>query len=244
MAINPFFDLYEQDAEQQLWNDLVIESIKQIGEDVQYIPRNLVNFDRLLGADDSSRFDDTYTIEMQTINIMGFTGDKEFYSQFGHQVRDELTLSVSKERWISEVGIFEDMQTPQQGDLIWHRRYNKLFVIKFVDPREAFYQLGKLYTWELICEVFEYSGEEIDTGLEEIDIISERSTNVVDWALTDENGLILTDEDGNVLVVDEYELQTIQPGSTNDYIGPELERIANNDISTHDPFGFLSSQSQ
>ena len=101
MAINPFFDLYEQDGEQELWNDLVTESIQILGEDVQYIPRNLVNFDRLLGADDSSRFDDTYTIEMQVINVMGFGGDKEFYSQFGHQVRDELTLSVNRERWSS-----------------------------------------------------------------------------------------------------------------------------------------------
>jgi hypothetical protein len=244
MAINPFFDLYEQNNEQELWNDLVTESIQILGEDVLYIPRNLINFDRLLGADDSSRFDDSYTIEMQVINVMGFGGDKEFYSQFGHQVRDELTLSVNRERWMSEVGLFENVQTPQEGDLIWIKRYNKLFSIKFVDPRENFYQLGRLYTWELICEVFEYSGEAIDTGVEEVDDISERSTNVVDWAMTDEAGLILTDEDGNILTVDEYDLQTINPGSTNDYVPGELQNIANNDISTHDPFGFLSSQSR
>lgn len=242
MTVNPFFEFQDVTSEQDLWDDLTVESIQMFGEDVLYIPRHLVNFDKLLGSDDSSRFETAYTIEMRTKNVLGFSGDKEFYSQFGHQIRDELVLTVSRRRWMTEVGSLEDKTTPDEGDLIWHNRYHKLFVIKYVDPRESFYSLGKLYTWELTCEVFEYSGEDIDTGVNDVDVFEQISPNDYHWALTDENGNVLTDENDNILVVDQYDLDAIDPGTVTEYVPDELKTVANYNIKPVDPFDFTQSQ--
>lgn len=214
MTVNPFFEFSDVGAEQDLWEDLIVESIQMFGEDLQYIPRHLFNYDQLMGADDSSKFDVAYTIEMRTKSVLGFSGDKEFYSQFGHQIRDEVVFTVARQRWMAEVGSKEDTPTPDEGDLIWHPRYKKLFVIKYVDPREAFYQLGKVYTWELTCEVFEYSGETIDTGVEDVDAIENQ-----------------TPTDANT-----------GPNSVNTYVPAELNTIANYDITNEDPFDFVKSQ--
>ncbi len=242
MTINPFFEYTENENEQDFWNDQIIEAIQIFGRDVRYIPRHLVNFDKLLGADDSSRYDSSYVIEMLLENNYGYGGDKEFFSQFGHQVRDQVILTVSKDRFMSEVGLFEGTDMPNESDLIWHPMLKKLFVITYVDPREMFYQLGKIYTWQLTCEVFEYSGEEIETGDPDVDDLSEMSTNLVDWALTNENGLILTDEDGNVLHIGNYVIGEIVPTAENDYLPPELKTKTEFDISIQDPFGFLQGQ--
>lgn len=243
MTVNQWYQPYDQVAEQNIWNDNIIESIQFYGIDVKYIPRHLVDYDQLLGADDSSRFDSNHMVEMQMINMYGFGGDKDFYSKFGHQVRDEVTFSVSRDRWKTEVGDYENQPVPDEGDLIFVKKWNKLFSIKYVDPREMFYQLGELYTWELTCEVFEFSGETINTGDPDIDAqFAAKNINDVTWALTDEHGNILTDEDDNILVVDGYSLEEIDPGSSNDYLPPELKTTTGLDVNIQDPFGFLQSQ--
>lgn len=244
MTVNHFVEPYERVNEQDLWNDLIVEAIQMYGHDVRYIPRHLANFDQLFVADDSSRFDAAYTVEMQVINVLGFGGDKDFYSQFGHQIRDELVLSVSRDRWQAEVGAYEGYSTPKEGDLIWVGEFHKIFVIKYVDPRENFYQLGKLYTWELTCEVFEYSSEEFDTGDREIDQIDLQSIDAVAWALTDENGNVLTDENGNILTVDGFSTSAVDPDSENDYLPPELANTADLNVAIVDPFDFLQGQSE
>lgn len=244
MTVNPYLNLYDNANHQDLWNSMVVQSIQWFGMDVSYLPRHLQNYDELLGADDASQFTNAYVVEMQIINTYGFEGDKDFYSKFGHQVRDQIVLSVNRTRWLESVGNEANLQqVPNEGDLIWISKYKKLFVIKYVDPREMFYQLGSLYTWELTCEVFEYSGEEINTGDPEIDSITLRSTNDVDWALTDEHGNILTDEQGNILTVDGFSTETVDPGSQNDYLPVELRNVANVDITIVDPFDFIQSQS-
>lgn len=244
MTINKYIEPYDNKNHQDLWNDLMIQAIQQLGEEVQYLPRHLQNYDQLLGADDSSSFDNAWTVEMQVITSYGFGGDKEFYSKFGEQVRDEVVLAVNRERWTTEVGKYASQSVPNEGDMLFVKRWNKMFVIKFVDPREMFYQHGALYTWELTCEVFEYSGETIDTGDQDIDDISLISTNDVNWALTDENGNILTDEEGNILTVDGFSIGAVDPGSQNDYLPGEVLEEANVNITTIDPFDFLQSQSR
>src|SRR5688500_4825536 len=104
MATNPYFTSYEEESEQDLLEDLIIECIQIGGHDVKYIPRELANFDQLFGADDSSRYEQAFTVEVYVKSVLGFGGDKDFFSQFGHQVRDEVVFSVSKTRWNLEVG--------------------------------------------------------------------------------------------------------------------------------------------
>ena len=45
----------------------------------------------------------------------------------------------------------------------------RLFEVKFVEHEVNFYQLGKLYVYELKCELFEYEDEIIDTSITEVD---------------------------------------------------------------------------
>ena len=75
-------------SEQNLFEDLIIESLKIYGQDVYYIPRTLVNRDNILGEDAASKFDDAYIIEMYIENIDGFEGSGDLYSKFGLEMRD------------------------------------------------------------------------------------------------------------------------------------------------------------
>ena len=88
-------------------------------------------------------------------------------------------------------------------------KHNSIFL-------EMFYQLGNLQTWELTCELFEYSNEQFNTGITDIDIIQTKfSTNILDYSITDENDLYLTDENENFITTEKYNLETIVSGAQN-----------------------------
>jgi hypothetical protein len=169
MAVNPFFaNNYSSSLDQGILEGLVIDSIKQFGMDIRYIPRQLVDYDDLYGEDTISEYNSNYPIEMYVDNFMGFTGDQTFLSKFNLEVRDELTLVVSIKRFEEEVP--DNIRSrPMEGDLIFFPFGNRVFYIKFVEHREFFYQLGKLYTYKLTCEAWEYSGEKLNTGIAALD---------------------------------------------------------------------------
>ena len=79
-------------TEQNLYEDLVIESLKIFGQDVYYIPRTLVNRDNILNEDPASKFDDAYLIEAYLEDVEGFEGTGDLYSKFGLEIRDEATF--------------------------------------------------------------------------------------------------------------------------------------------------------
>mgnify|MGYP003155218631 CR=1 FL=1 len=83
------------------------------------------------------------------------------------EIRDTVDLVVSKKRFGDETGI----SRPREGDLIYLPLTNGLFEIKFVEHENPFYQAGKLYTYKLSCELFQYSQEDIDTDYSDIDKI-------------------------------------------------------------------------
>ena len=171
MARNPYFREYT--GEQDLAEDLTIEIIKTMGKDMVYIPRTLVNEDKLFGEDTISKFDDGYELEMYVASVDGFEGEGDIISRFGLEIRDRMSLVVSKKRFQNEVGVYEDITRPREGDLIYFPLSKTLFEINFVEHENPFYQHGKLYTYVLSCEVFTYSQEEIDTGYNEIDTVEE-----------------------------------------------------------------------
>lgn len=200
-----------------------------------YVVRTLQNFDSVYGTDDQSIYQDTYLVEMYVKTIRGFGGDKDFLNQFGAQIRDEVVFSVTRRSFDEFVGVGANLNRPREGDLVFFPKNQKCFVIKFVDSREMFYQLGALYTYELTCEVFEYSGEMFATGIPEIDAIMGQSTNVIDWALTDELGNYLKTEDGDYLVQDGFAIETVDPGAaTNKEFQTEFNNFV--DWSETDPF--------
>ena len=83
-------------SEQNLYEDIVIESLKIYGQDVFYLPRDIVNEDTILGDDIPSRFNSSYMLEMYIENTEGFDGEGEFLSKFNLEVRDQIVFSLSK----------------------------------------------------------------------------------------------------------------------------------------------------
>ena len=73
-------------AEQNLYEDLIVESLKIYGQDVYYIPRTLVNRDTILNEDPASKFDDAYLMEAYIENVDGFEGSGDLYSKFGLEI--------------------------------------------------------------------------------------------------------------------------------------------------------------
>jgi len=136
------------------------------------MPRTLVNEDKIFGEDRISQFNDSRVIEMYIKNVDGFEGEGTFVSNFGLEVRDQITLTVSRRRWtqLSFEGEGRDKE-PKAGDLIYFPLTDGLFQVMHVQDANTFYQTGSLQTFDLVCELFAYSDEKIDTGIEEIDDI-------------------------------------------------------------------------
>jgi hypothetical protein len=161
-------------SEQRLIEDLTVEAIKMHGEDMVYIPRTLMNEDKLFGEDTQSKFDDGYSLEMYIESADGFEGDGDFVSKFGLEIRDSVSLIFSKKRFEQVVTVNEaSIPKPREGDLIYFPLSKGLFEIKFVEHENPFYQLGKLHTYKVSCELFVYSHEEIDTGYSDIDALED-----------------------------------------------------------------------
>ena len=230
MTTNFYFNNFAASNEQNLLHDLIIESIRIYGEDMFYVPRKLNNYDQMLGADDSSSYETAIFVELYIKSVDGFGGDGNFMSKFGLQIRDQVVFSIAQRVFAREVASITTQLRPNEGDLIFFPLNDKCFQIKYVKKQEMFYPLGTLPTWELTCELFEYSNETLNTGIPEIDKLQTQfSTNVYDWALLDESGNVLTDESGNILVREDYgnnisqfeDNDIIQFGSNNFPIGSD-----------------------
>jgi len=81
-----------------------------------------------------------------------------------------------------------DADRPQEGDLVYHPIFEKMFEINFVDDDEPFYQLDNKPVYKLRCKQFEYASEVIDTGIATIDAIEgDLSTDSRQYQITLEN---------------------------------------------------------
>ena len=236
MATNFFFNNFQASQEQLLLEDLVIEAIRIYGHDIYYIPRTLNNYDDVYGADDQSSYGQAYPMEMYIKSIDGFGGDQEFLSKFGVEIRNQVVFSVARRRFSEDVGEFTTQVRPNEGDVIWFPLNQRAFVVRYVNKYEMFYQLGALQTWELTCEVFEYSGETFNTGIPEIDNLQKNNDlNIFDWALKTEIGDMIMTEDGDYIAASEnVSLEDLLPNADNDEIQAESDTFI--DFSSIDPF--------
>ena len=207
MPTNVYFDTGTK-PEQHLYEDLMIEQLKIYGQEVFYIPRTLVKEDELFGEDTLSKFGDAYLIEMYFENIDGFEGEKEIMSKFGLQMNEDVTFVVSRRRFEQLVSHDSNLivkTRPNEGDLVYFPKVSKIFEISFVDKDDPFYQVHNLPAFKLKCKTFEYSGEDLDTGITEIDAIeTDNSLDLLQYQMTLEQsgtfneGLQLEDGTGNV----------------------------------------------
>ena len=123
---------------------------------------------------------------------------------------------------------------PQEGDLVFFPLVNKIFEIKFVEHEDIFYQTGRLQSYDLRCELFKYSSEQIRTGNTEIDSTETAGTlDTLLYELLLEDGNKLLEEEGDS-IVQEYQLFTQDTGANNSFFQSEGESII--DFSERNPF--------
>ena len=173
MATNHYFSQRVK-SEQNLYEDIIIESLKIYGQDVYYLPRDIVNEDKILGEDVPSRFNSAYKVEMYIENTEGFDGEGDLFTKFGVEIRDQATFIVARKRWTQTVARYDnEIQTirPMEGDVIYLPLSNSMFQIMAVEHEQPFYQLSNLPTYKMRCELFEYGGEDLDTNINVIDAI-------------------------------------------------------------------------
>ena len=254
MPTNFYFDTGTT-AEKRLYEDLVIEQLKVFGQDVFYMPRTLIAEDTVLGEDTLSKFDDAYMIEMYFENTDGFAGDKEIMNQFGLENREEATFVVSQRRFEDMIAPDDNIGTrPKEGDLIYFPLVSKVFEISFVDHDEPFYQIGNLPVYKLSVKTFDYSSEEMDTGIKEIDAIETAYTLdsmgfqlALEQTTTFNQGISLEDNSGLIGLFESGSFSAYSGSSPSDKIIGENEElngaiIAENLADTWEPVYIIQEE--
>ena len=144
------------------------------GMDVFYLPRGTRDsVDYLYGEDTLKQYVTAFPLEMYMENVTGMDGEQDFISKFGLEIRDEITLLVSRRRFVATV----PQTRPNEGDLVYVPLLKNLYEITFVeheDQQTMFYTLGRgrggnVYVYALKMKLYVFSNEIISTGINEID---------------------------------------------------------------------------
>jgi len=248
MATNHFFqggNSIGATSEQRLVEDLVLESLKIYGHDIYYMPRTLVNQDKIFDEDELSRFTQAYPMEMYLDNVNGYEGQGDIFTRFGLEVRDQATFVLAKRRWedlvLTSGGTFTQTTRPSEGDLLYMPKTKSIFEIKYVDFQNPFYQLNQIYVFRLVCELFEYSSEDLDTGITEIDAIETKySQDMLEYQLLQESGKLLLNETNGCIINEAYNTAVSEPIDNVDFDNlVTLEGIL--DFSEKNPFGEIGA---
>lgn len=184
MATSNYFNNYGARNEQRLIEDLIVESIKIMGFDAWYIPiSNPQDRDILFGEDPLKKFQAAYPIEMYLSTVLNYDGDRDYFSKFGLEIRNEASVIVSKRSFSQRIPT--EIVRPREGDLVYVPVINgvgNLFEITFTDHTKDFFMLGRKvpYFYELKLEQFRFSQEIIDTGVDEIDSIVQDVAYTID----------------------------------------------------------------
>lgn len=195
MPVNPYFNFTTFATEQTLVDNLIIESIQIYGHNAYYLRRDAVDLDTLFGEDPLAKYPQAYPIELYLKSSESFQGQSEFISKFGLHIEDQATFLMSVTRFNSVVA--GALVRPRENDIIFiemtpTNRY--LFEIRFVEDKEQLFQIGKLYTYELRCELMNYSHERIETNIPEIDDAIERTGYTLNLQLGAGTGIFIDDE--------------------------------------------------
>ena len=237
-----FFNNFQSSQEQDLIEDLIIESINIYGIDAYYRPKTYGDYDFLYGEDDLGTFKEFYTVPMYINTVEGFGGEGDFLSKFGVEQRDTMTMSVARRTFEQDVGREDlaNIERPREGDVIFFPLNKKLYTVNFVEHEPVFYQMGSLQFYELRLEMFEYGGERFNTGISDIDVLEDtRSTDIFlhNQLLMETGDLPIHIETGQRVLLDGIGTALDQDDIT-DSENTFLETGADNfiDFSDADPF--------
>lgn len=237
MTTNFYFNNFQNSQEQLLIEDLVLESIKIYGHDMWYCPRTLVAKDDIYGEDTISEYNSAYLIDLYVKNVDSYEGDGTFLSKFNLEIRDQMTLTVSFRNFMNEVGSIATIDRPREGDLIYIPMLDRLFIIKYVSKNAVFYQMGSIQMYDLVCEMFEYSSERLNTGIEAIDSIEkDLSLDASNYSLLTQDGFIITDQDGYQIIQNGYNFENQARDPYEDNTEFQLEGESILDWTQIDPF--------
>jgi hypothetical protein len=177
MATSSYFNNYGAKKEQNLIEDLIVESIKIMGFDAFYLPNdNDAARDLLYGEDPVKKFKSAFPLEMYlSSDPTDYIGQKDIFTKFGLEIKDDVNVIVSRRSFQQRVPQ-NTFTRPREGDLVYIPFLNgtgELFEIKFAEQAKDFHQLGRKqpYFYELSLEKFKYSQEEIATGVADIDLV-------------------------------------------------------------------------
>jgi len=177
MAVSVYFNNYNSLSEQRVIEDLIVESIKIMGFDAYYLPNNNNQArDLLYGEDPVRKFESAFQLELYLSSSMEYEGEKEFFSKFGLEIKNNVKVIVSKRTFTQRIPNNANLTRPNEGDLIYIPFLNgtgELFEIKFTNQTKDFFMLGRKvpYFYELEMEKFKYSQEVIATGISDIDTV-------------------------------------------------------------------------
>ena len=126
---------------------------------------------------------------------------------------------------------------PEKLDIKKSDTGKKIFEISFVDHDDPFYQIHNVPAFKLKCKTFEYSSEDIDTGIAEIDAIE--TDNSLDQlafqlSLEDGTGALLT-ETGDYIIQEAYVVDKVDENAMNDFFDKQDDTIL--DFTESNPFG-------
>jgi hypothetical protein len=235
MARNNYFKVSSRES--NLFEQLVVEQIKIYGFDVHYIFRKFQNLDNLFGEDPVSKFTKSFQVEMFVSNYEFFESQNKLMDKFGINIQDSVNLMVSKKRFSEEAARYGTDTSPQEGDLIYLPMADRLMYVKYVNKTPVFYQMGSIQMYDLVCEMFEYSGEQLNTGIAAIDNIERDLSLSLDlYNITTSDGLILITQDGTPIIQSGYSFETQAGDPFEDNTEFELEGDSILDWTQIDPF--------
>lgn len=230
MSLNPYFNNYNNPAEQQLFEDMQVESIEMFGMRVYYLPRTVVTKDNILREGEIIHYEKAIPITAYLKGDSGWGGDGVFLSKYGPEIRASITFVAAMRSFKVEA----EQYRPNEGDLIYLPLNGKLFTIQFVDHETHFYELGKNYTWDIPTELFDYSNEKFATGISEIDDkYNAYSNDTSQHRVKDTEGVDLESESGDFFLDEDFELNDV--ASQNDVFEREAHKTL--DHTETDPFG-------
>jgi hypothetical protein len=235
LATNFYFNNFQASGEQELLTNLVMESIKIYGNDTYYLPFSDPQMDTIYGEDVNREYNNNAMLEMYIKNVDGFGGDGQFLSKFNLEVRDTITFSLSIRAFQNEVGQVFNIERPREGDLIWFVPSQRMFKITYVEKYPVFLQLGTVAFYDVKCEMYEYSGERFNTGIDQIDLAMNRVSPAMNIeSLNTEDGLELVDQSGYTLLLDSWDINNAVASADNDTIQTEATAFIN--FTEIDPF--------
>tara|TARA_R100001591_G_C4328408_1_gene177414 strand:- start:348 stop:1091 length:744 start_codon:yes stop_codon:yes gene_type:complete len=244
MTINHYFQsgtTIGRNSEQLLHEDLIIECLKIYGFEVFYMPRSSVSLDTILNEDPLNKYTQAYPLEMYLSDINGFQGEGDLLTKFGVEIRDQANFTVSKRRWdqtVARAGSVQLDTRPAEGDLLFFPLTKSFFEIRRVEGTDPFFQLGKLYVYNLFCELFQYSSEDVDThrpDIDDIERIDSLDVKDFDVLLENDSRLLLEYTANSSIILESFKIENIDGAAQNDSFDLAADGVL--DFSEKNPFG-------